>query len=81
MGWVIMSERELNRVEVLSRVVDGRRTVAEAASILGMSKRQVKYSGFWFGFEEMVPVRFAIGAVDNDQTIKRVLAFATMPCR
>jgi len=42
MGWVIMSERELNRVEVLSRVVDGRRTVAEAASILGMSKRQVQ---------------------------------------
>lgn len=24
MGWVIMSERELNRVEVLSQVVDGR---------------------------------------------------------
>jgi len=42
MGWVLMSERELNRVEVLSKVVDGRRTVAEAASILGMSKRQVQ---------------------------------------
>lgn len=42
MGWVVMSERELNRVEVLSKVIDGRRTVSEAASLLGMSKRQVQ---------------------------------------
>lgn len=33
MGWVIMSERELNRVEVLSQVVDVRElVVAEQAA-------------------------------------------------
>lgn len=41
MGLVMMSERELNRVEVLSKVVDGRRSVVEASNLLGMSVRQV----------------------------------------
>jgi transposase len=41
MGLVMMSERELNRVEVLSTVVDGRRSAVEAANLLGMSIRQV----------------------------------------
>jgi transposase len=36
-----MSERELNRVEVLSRVTQGRMTVAAAANVLGLSRRQV----------------------------------------
>jgi len=30
MGWVLMSERELNRIEVLSQVSEGRMTVAES---------------------------------------------------
>ncbi len=42
MGWVMMSERELNRVEVLSQVVDGRIASSEAARVLGMSIRQVQ---------------------------------------
>ena len=33
MGWVMMSERELNRVEVLSQVADGRIGSAEAAMV------------------------------------------------
>jgi transposase len=41
MGLVMMSERELNRVEVLSKVVDGRKSAVEAANLLGMSVRQV----------------------------------------
>ena len=41
MGWVIMSERELNRVEVLAQIDDGRLTVAAGANVLAMSKRQV----------------------------------------
>jgi hypothetical protein len=41
MGWVLMSERELNRVEVLSQVSQGRMTVVNAANVLGLSRRQV----------------------------------------
>ncbi len=36
-----MSERELQRVEVLSGVIAGRRTVVGAAAMLGLSRRQV----------------------------------------
>lgn len=32
MGWVVMSERELNRVEVLAQVYDGRLTVENAGT-------------------------------------------------
>ena len=36
-----MSERELNRVEVLSQVSQGRMTAVAAANVLGLSRRQV----------------------------------------
>lgn len=42
MGWVMMSERELKRVEVLSQVVGGRMPTREASILLGMSMRQVQ---------------------------------------
>ena len=42
MGRLVMSERELRRVEVLSRVVEGRLSVAHAAEVLGLSPRQVQ---------------------------------------
>lgn len=42
MGWVCMSERELGRIEVLSRVVEGRLGVAHAAEVLRLSPRQVQ---------------------------------------
>lgn len=41
MGWVMMSERELNRVEVLAQVDDGRLTVDNAANLLDLTRRQV----------------------------------------
>ncbi len=41
MGWVMMSERELQRVEILSAVIAGRTTIGAAAAILAMSRRQV----------------------------------------
>ncbi|UWQ86052.1 ISNCY family transposase [Leisingera caerulea] len=41
MGWVTMSERELNRVEVLAQIDDGRLTVANGANMLGLTRRQV----------------------------------------
>ncbi|NYZ15545.1 helix-turn-helix domain-containing protein [Azospirillum sp. RWY-5-1] len=41
MGWVVMSERDVRRVEVLAEVAGGRLTVGSAASVLGLSERQV----------------------------------------
>ena len=42
MGWVLMSEREVHRVEVLSCVVARRMSTSEAASVLCLSERQVQ---------------------------------------
>ena len=42
MGWVTMSERDLNRIEILSQVIDGRLGTLEASAVLGMSRRQVQ---------------------------------------
>lgn len=42
MGLVVMSERELQRIEVLSRVSERRMTSATAAGLLGVSARQVQ---------------------------------------
>lgn len=42
MGWVLMSEREVHRVEVLSSVVAGGMSTSEAASVLCLSDRQVQ---------------------------------------
>ena len=42
MGLVLMSERELNRVEVLSQITQGRMTAVTAAKLLGLSRRQVQ---------------------------------------
>jgi len=41
MVWVTMSERELQRIEVLAQVVDKRLSVDAAANVLVMSRRQV----------------------------------------
>lgn len=40
MGWISMSDRDLKRIEVLSEVRTGRRTVAAAAAVLAVSERQ-----------------------------------------
>jgi transposase len=42
MGWVMMSERDLQRIEVLTDVLAGRRTVAAAAAtVLAITERQM----------------------------------------
>lgn len=41
MGWVMMSERELNRIEVLAQVDDGRLSVQNGANMLAITKRQM----------------------------------------
>jgi len=40
-GLIIMSERELNRIEVLSQVTRGVLTAVSAGNVLGLSRRQV----------------------------------------
>ncbi len=42
MGWVLMSEREVHRIEVLSCVVKGSMTGEHAAGVLCLSVRQVQ---------------------------------------
>lgn len=39
--WVTMSERELQRIDVLSQVMDGRLSVDAAAHVLAISRRQI----------------------------------------
>ncbi len=42
MGLIAMSERDLQRIEVLSKVVAGRMTTVSAAHVLDLSERQVR---------------------------------------
>ncbi|CAN7694669.1 ISNCY family transposase [Pararhizobium sp. LjRoot238] len=42
MGLIAMSERDLQRIEVLSKVIDSRMTMVSAAHVLGLSERQVR---------------------------------------
>ena len=42
MSWVAMSERDIQRIGVLSEVLCSRRSVASAAAVLGLSARQVR---------------------------------------
>ena len=42
MGWVVMSERARARVEALLRVTDGSMTLASAAAVMGVSRRQAQ---------------------------------------
>ncbi|TXH82475.1 MAG: ISNCY family transposase [Rhizobium sp.] len=42
MGLIAMSERDLHRIEILSKVVAGRMTTVSAAHVLDLSERQVR---------------------------------------
>ena len=42
MGWVVMSERDVQRMRVLSEVLGGRRTMASAATVLDVTPRQAR---------------------------------------
>ncbi|WP_442504561.1 ISNCY family transposase [Marinivivus vitaminiproducens] len=42
MGWITMSERELQRVQVLTEVVHGRRSTVSAAHVLALSVRHTR---------------------------------------
>ena len=57
MGWVMMSERELNRVEVLSQVLQGRMSAVTAADVLDLSRRQVHRLLKRFGADGAAAIR------------------------
>ena len=42
MGLIAMSERDLQRIEILSKVFDGRMPLVSAAHVLDLSERQVR---------------------------------------
>ena len=42
MGWVKMSKRDLQRIEVLTEILAERRTVSSGAAVLTVSVRQVQ---------------------------------------
>ncbi len=61
-----MSERELNRIEVLSRVDDGTLTATRAADLLNLSRRQVQRLFKRFRSEGVGGIRHrARGCVSN----------------
>ena len=41
MGWVLMSERDVQSIEILTEVLSGTRTVTSAAIVLAIRVRQV----------------------------------------
>lgn len=71
MGWVLMSEREVHRVEVLSSVVAGRMSTSEAASVLCLSDRQVQRLLKTFREEGAVALRHrARGRPSNNRSLE-----------
>ncbi len=71
MGWVLMSEREVHRVEVLSGVVAGGISTSEAASILCLSDRQVQRLLRRFREDGAVALRHkARGRPSNNRTLE-----------
>lgn len=76
-GLVIMSERELNRIEVLSQVTQGRMTAVTAANVLGLSRRQVHRLLKDFQTEGPAAIRHkARGRRSNNQIDPAVREFA-----
>ncbi|VVS99961.1 transposase (fragment) [Roseovarius sp. EC-HK134] len=81
-GLVIMSERELNRIEVLSQVSQGRMTAVSAANVLGLSRRQVHRLLMAFQADGPAAIRHkARGLASNNRIDPAVREFAVMLVR
>ncbi len=77
MGLVLISERELNRIEVLSRVLEGSSSVAAAAAVLALSPRQVRRLLGTFRNDGAAALRHkARGRRSNNQTRDGVRDYA-----
>jgi hypothetical protein len=66
-----MSERELHRIEILSEVVEGRRTLASAAIVLSLSVRQVQRIVRTFCLEGAPALRHQSRGRRSNNRIKR----------
>jgi hypothetical protein len=76
-GLVIMSERELNRIEVLSQVSQCRMTTVTAANVLGLSRRQMHRLLKSFQTEGPAAIRHkARGRISNNSIDPAVREFA-----
>ncbi len=76
-GWIAMSERELNLIEVLSQVTQGRMTTVAAATVLGLSRRQVQRLLGVFRDQGPAAIRHkARGRVSNNRIDPAVRTFA-----
>ena len=72
-----MSERELNRIEVLSQVSQGRMTATNAANVLGLSRRQVHRLQKTFQADGPAAIRHkARGRASNNRIDPAVRDFA-----
>lgn len=72
-----MSERDLNRIEVLSQVTQGRMTAVTAANVLGLSRRQVHRLLKTFQTDGAGAIRHkARGRRSNNRIDSAVRAFA-----
>ena len=77
MGWILMSERELHRVEVLSQVSQGRMAATTAANLLGLSRRQVHRLLKMFETDGPAAIRHkARGRASNNRIDPAVREFA-----
>ena len=77
MGLVLMSERDLNRVEILSHVAQGRMTAINAAHLLALSRRQVQRLLKSFRADGPAAIRHkARGRPSNNRIDPAVRAFA-----
>ena len=77
MGWIAVSERELNRIEVWSQVTQGRMTTVAAATVLGLSRKQAQRSLGVFRDDGPAAIRGkARGRVSNNRIDPAVRTFA-----
>ncbi len=77
MGLVLMSERELQRIEVLSKVIECRMTTIAAANLLGLTARQVQRLLKTFRAEGAASLRHkARGQQSNNRIADGVRDFA-----
>jgi len=78
MGLFLMSERELQRIEVLAQVLDGSLRSATAASLLGLSQRQVQR--LLGKVRDKAPCWYATGCAADPRTTAAALSSATTSC-
>lgn len=82
MGLITMSERDLQRIEVLSNVIAGRQTLASAAHLLDLSTRQVRRLLNRIRLEGAASIRHkAIGKPSNNRIIDGVKDYAMVLVR